>query len=65
MKGAENASCVIPPVNTKVILSTDDKEAVGYFKEGYAFSPMLTLGMQKSLGKGDVFTTWLKLQKAD
>ena len=65
MKGAENASCVIPPVNTKVILSTDDKEAVGYFKEGYAFSPMFTLGMQKSLGKGDVFTTWLKLQKAD
>ncbi|MCR5627629.1 MAG: hypothetical protein K6F99_09935 [Lachnospiraceae bacterium] len=65
LEGANEASAVIPQVNTKVLVKCSDKAAVGYYKEGYAFSPMVTLGYEKELAKGEVFTTWLRLQKAD
>ena len=42
-----------------------DMAAEGYIKEGYAFSPMFTLGYEAELKEGEVFTTWLNLQKAD
>lgn len=63
--GAESAEAVIPPVNTKVSVTCDDDKAKGYVREGYAFSPMFSLGYEKDLGKGDVFTTWLNLEKAN
>ena len=38
--------------------------ATGYFREGFAFSPMYTLGIKKILkGKGEL-RTWLKVEKA-
>lgn len=55
-------TAVIPPIETKVSFGAKE-DAVGYVHEGYAFSPMFTLGVKKSLGKGDVLNTWLSLQK--
>jgi len=65
MIGARSAAAVIPPVHTRVSVECEEPQASGYIREGYAFSPMLTLGYEKDLTKGEVFTTWLSLQKAD
>lgn len=56
------AICELPPINTKVSLSMD-KEGEAYCKEGYAFSPMFTLGQKTKLSKKEEVTTWLKLEK--
>ena len=60
--GVKALSAVIPPIETKVVFGSLE-EAEGYIAEGYAFSPMFTLGVKKSLGKGEVLTSWLSLQK--
>ena len=60
--GAEAVSAVIPAIETKVSLVAD-KEAEGYIKEGYAFSPMFTLGYKTTLKDKGGFATWLKLEK--
>lgn len=65
MKGASEVFAVIPEVKTKVSLTTDKKDAIGYIKEGYAFSPMFTLGYTTSMKDKEVFTTWLKLERAN
>lgn len=62
---AISAEAIIPAIETKVSVGAEGMEAVGYIKEGYAFSPMFTLGMKKEVSNGEVFTTWLKLEKAD
>ncbi|MBL8056654.1 MAG: hypothetical protein JNK29_08145 [Anaerolineales bacterium] len=54
---------VIPPVDTRLSLRADGA-ASGYFREGFAFSPMYTLGIKKTLrGQGEL-RTWLKVAKA-
>ena len=65
MKGADRVSCVLPPIDTKVSLSCEGREKEGFVKEGYAFSPMFTLGYNGKLQEKEVFTTWLSLEKAD
>ena len=65
VEGADRVSAVIPPVQTKVSMSCDRKDATGYFKEGYAFSPMFTLGYQTKISDKEVFSTWLSLEKAN
>ena len=65
LEGADAVSCTLPPVSTKVIMLCDGQEKTGYFKEGYAFSPMFTLGYTGKLCEKEVFTTWLKLEKAN
>ena len=62
---ADRVSCTLPPIETKVSLLCEGKEKQGYFKEGYAFSPMFTLGYTGKLQEKEVFTTWLKLEKAN
>ncbi|MDE7332049.1 MAG: hypothetical protein K2O16_07375 [Lachnospiraceae bacterium] len=64
MEGAGEVSAVIPPVKTKVSLCPS-LEAKGYVREGYAFSPMFTLGYTKSLKNKEEFATWLRLERAD
>ena len=39
------------------------KLAEGYIEEGYAFSPMFTLGYRTELADGEEVTTWLRLAK--
>ena len=46
-------------------MSMDKKEAKGYVREGYAFSPMFTLGYTTEVSDKEVVSTWLKLEKAD
>ena len=46
-------------------MTSSDKDAVGYVKEGYAFSPMFTLGYTKTISDKEVFATWLNLEKAN
>ncbi|HHV31289.1 MAG TPA: hypothetical protein GXX74_02620 [Clostridiales bacterium] len=65
MDGADYTACILPPIDTRVSLTCQGREKTGYFKEGYAFSPMFTLGYTGKLKNGEVFTTWLNLEKAD
>lgn len=65
MQGAKSAYAVIPEIETKVSLLAKKKDAKGYIKEGYAFSPMFTLGYTTKLKDKEAFATWLKLEKAD
>ncbi|HWT73750.1 MAG TPA: hypothetical protein VN258_03385 [Mobilitalea sp.] len=65
LDGAIEVSAVIPPIETKVLLTASKEEATGYIKEGYAFSPMFTLGYTSKLKNKEVFTTWLSLEKAN
>lgn len=62
VSAVKSLSAVIPPIETKVTFGAIE-EADGYVTEGYAFSPMFTLGIKKALGKGEVLTSWLSLQK--
>jgi hypothetical protein len=64
LSGIEQAEALIPQVDTRLILRTDTNDASGYFREGFAFSPMFTIGLTKTVrGKGE-FRTWLKVEKA-
>ena len=64
-EGASEASALIPDIDTLVSLKTDAEDASVYIREGYAFSPMYTLGMNKKITEGEVVTTWLNLAKAN
>ena len=64
-ENADRAECVLPPVKTRVILECEASRKEGYVKEGYAFSPMFTLGYKAVLKAGEGVTTWLRLEKAD
>jgi len=65
MINASSVACVLPPIETKVLLGCDAEGAKGYFREGYAFSPMFTLGYSKNIKDKEVVSTWLKLEKAN
>jgi len=65
MQGAKSVSCIVPPIKTKVSMRASKEDAVGYVKEGYAFSPMFTLGYTTTLQDKEVAATWLKLEKED
>lgn len=65
MEGATSVSAVIPEIETKVSLRAEKEGAAGYMKEGYAFSPMFTLGYTAKLKDKEAFATWLKLEKAN
>lgn len=62
---AEYVKAVIPEIATAVSMTADGQGAVGYIREGYAFSPMFTLGYHTTLKDKEVFTTWLNLEKAN
>jgi hypothetical protein len=62
--GIRLAEAVVPQVDTRLSMRTDANEAAGYFREGFAFSPMYTIGIKKTVkGKGEL-RTWLKVEKA-
>jgi len=62
--GIELVEAVVPQVDTRLTMHSDADEATGYFREGFAFSPMYTIGIKKTIrGEGEL-RTWLKLEKA-
>lgn len=63
--GADAVWCRLPPIKTLVGLTCEGRDKAGYAKEGYAFSPMFTLGYTGTLKDKEAFTTWLKLKRAD
>ena len=65
MEQADSVFAVVPPIETQVSMKAKGASYTGYVKEGYAFSPMFTLGYKTTLGEKEVFTTWLKVEKAD
>jgi len=63
IENIQNAEAIIPQIDTRVSMRTDSS-ASGYFREGFGFSPMYTLGIKKTVkGKGEL-RTWLKVAKA-
>ena len=65
LKDADQVSCLLPPIDTRVSMTCEGREKEGYFKEGYAFSPMFTLGYTGKLCEKEVFATWLNLEKGN
>ena len=65
LTGADRVSCLVPPIDTKVSMTCEGRDKEGYFKEGYAFSPMFTLGYTGKLCEKEVFATWLNLEKGN
>lgn len=63
VEGAGEVYAILPPIATKVSMLCDKTEAVGYIREGYAFSPMFTLGYSAKLKDKEVFATWLRLER--
>ena len=63
--GAESVSCTLPPIKTKVTMTCEGRDKTGYVREGYAFSPMFTLGYTGTLREKEGFATWLNLERAD
>ncbi len=58
------AEALVPQVDTRLTMRPDGRAAAGYFREGFAFSPMYTIGIKKKItGKGEL-RTWLKVEKA-
>jgi hypothetical protein len=58
------AEAVIPQVDTRLTMRADTDRATGYFREGFAFSPMYTIGIKHTIkGMGEL-RTWLKVEKA-
>ena len=65
LENADEVAASIPPIKTRVSLEAQGEDKNGYFKEGYAFSPMFTLGYTGTLKEKEVFSTWLKLARED
>lgn len=64
MDGIQTVEAIIPQVDTRLSMRADTDETSGYFREGFAFSPMYTIGIKKLIkGKGEL-RTWLKVEKA-
>lgn len=61
---ADRAQAVIPQIHTKVSVGARE-DITAYMREGYAFSPMYTLGIKKEMGEKEVLHSWLKVEKAD
>jgi len=65
LENADEAYATISAIKTRVGLKAEGPSKKGYVKEGYAFSPMLTLGYTGTLKNKEVFTTWLSLARED
>ncbi len=57
------AQAIVPQVDTLLEMRPQG-EAEGYFREGFSFSPMYTIGIKKTLKAKGELRTWLKVAKA-
>ena len=65
MQDVQKVEAIIPQVDTRLSVFPIGDQVDGYFREGYAFSPMYTLGLTKNLKVGEEMSTCLKVEKAD
>ena len=63
--GADEVYCTVPPIKTLVSMRCTGRKKTGYISEGYAFSPMFTLGYETQLKEEESETTWLRLERAN
>lgn len=64
LNDSSEVSAVIPPIKTVVKMRAEGGSDVkGYIKEGYAFSPMFTLGYTADIKDKEALTTWLSLAR--
>jgi hypothetical protein len=61
---ATRVEATIPHVDTRLSMNVQADHASGYIREGFAFSPMYTLGIKKTLKAREELRTWLKVEKA-
>ncbi len=61
----EEVMATVSAIQTKVSMKTDKKNSIGFIKEGYAFSPMFTIGYKTTISEGEEVSTWLNLEKAN
>jgi hypothetical protein len=64
MQDVDKVEALIPQVDTRVSLFPAAGRVNGYFREGYAFSPMYTLGLTQDLKENEEMITCLKVAKA-
>lgn len=62
---AGKVEALVPQIHTRVSLLPLKGALGGYVREGYAFSPMFTLGLTGDLSNNQEIITCLKLEKAD
>jgi len=60
----QQVEAFVPQVDTLLSMHTSEDTASGYFREGFAFSPMYTLGIKKTVKEKGELRTWLKVEKA-
>jgi hypothetical protein len=63
MGGFARVEALVPQVDTRLTMRTDSDEVSGYFREGFAFSPMYTIGVKKTIKGRGALRTWLKVEK--
>ncbi len=64
LKNLRQVQAIIPQVDTRVSMRADIEAVVGYFREGFAFSPMYSIGIKKTIKGTGELRTWLKVEKA-
>jgi hypothetical protein len=62
---AVKAEATIPQVDTRVAVLPVKGSFSAYIREGYAFSPMYTLGLTTEISNNEEVVTCLKLEKAN
>jgi hypothetical protein len=63
LENVRSVDALIPQVDTHLSMRAD-APAAGYFREGFSFSPMFTLGIRKTVKAKGELRTWLKVAKA-
>lgn len=63
LEDIQRVEALIPQVDTLLTMRADG-HASGYYREGFSFSPMYTIGIKKSVKLNGELRTWLKVAKA-
>ncbi len=63
LEDIQRVEALIPQVDTLLTMRADG-HASGYYREGFSFSPMYTIGIKKSVKSNGELRTWLKVAKA-
>lgn len=61
-KHARYTRVSIPQICTAASMGACE-DVTGFIREGYAFSPMYTLGIKKEMGNKEVLHSWLKVER--
>jgi hypothetical protein len=62
-EGIQLVQAMVPQVDTCIEMWPDGS-AVGYYREGFSFSPMFTIGIKKTVKAKGELRTWLRVAKA-